>query len=65
MSGRRRNNQLTTDEVSILKGSIRLDYLDFEDALELFIRDGEIRNLREHTIKYYRNELTNFRNMLE
>jgi integrase/recombinase XerD len=38
---------------------------DFETALHLFLRDCKIRNLSEHTLKYYRNELTAFRDILE
>ena len=31
---------------------------------KIFIEDAEFRNLREHTIKYYRNELNAFKNLL-
>ena len=37
----------------------------FEEALHLFLRDGKMRNLSEYTIRYYKNELTNFRKILE
>ncbi|WP_141994983.1 hypothetical protein [Bacillus sp. B4EP4a] len=57
----RRNNDLATEDISKLRGSMRSDFLDFDDALALFLKDGEIRNIREHTIKYYRNELSPFR----
>ncbi|WP_181349463.1 tyrosine-type recombinase/integrase [Thalassobacillus sp. CUG 92003] len=38
---------------------------DFEVCLHAFLRDCKIRNLSEHTIKYYRNELIAFRGQLE
>lgn len=37
----------------------------FEEALHLFLRDGKIRNLSEATLRYYKNELSNFRKILE
>ncbi|MBD7965378.1 tyrosine-type recombinase/integrase [Fictibacillus norfolkensis] len=61
----RRRNELSTKELSQLRGTIRSDKYEFDELLELFIDDGEIRNLRDHTIKYYRNELTTFRRLLE
>lgn len=64
MTRKRRTNELSTEDLAKLRGSIRSDYLDFDDALDLFIKDAEIRNLREHSIKYYRNELTTFRDIL-
>lgn len=64
MNRKRRINELSTEDLTKLRGSLRSDYLDFDDALDIFIKDGEIRNLREHSIKYYRNELTTFRNIL-
>jgi integrase/recombinase XerD len=64
MTRKRRTNDLSTEDLTKLRGSLRSDYLDFDDALALFIRDGETRNLREHSIKYYRSELTTFRNIL-
>ncbi|WP_306572680.1 site-specific integrase [Bacillus sp. AFS031507] len=64
MTRTRRTNALSTEDMAKLRGSLRSDYLDFNDALDLFIKDSEIRNLREHTIKYYRNELTTFRKIL-
>ena len=65
MTKNRRNNQLSTAHISKLRGTMRSDYLDYDEAVRLFLRDGEIRNLREHTLKYYRNELNTFRKMLE
>ncbi|CAH0290065.1 Tyrosine recombinase XerC [Peribacillus simplex] len=65
MARKRRNNDLATEDISKLRGSMRSDFLDFDDALALFLKDGEIRNIREHTIRYYRNELSSFRRILE
>lgn len=39
-------------------------FYTLNEFIELFIEDCELRNLREHTIKYYRNELKAFRNLL-
>ncbi|MFS1516104.1 tyrosine-type recombinase/integrase [Bacillus sp. SCS-151] len=64
MSNGRRSNHLSTSDLERLRGSLRSDFLDFDDAVELFIKDGKIRNLREHTIKYYLNELTTFKKLL-
>jgi len=38
---------------------------DFETSLHMFLRDCKIRNLSEHTLKYYKNELIGFRSLLE
>jgi integrase/recombinase XerD len=38
---------------------------DFDDAVDAFLRDCRIRNLSEHTVKFYRNELNAFRVLLE
>ncbi|KAF0993967.1 Tyrosine recombinase XerD [Geobacillus sp. TFV-3] len=37
----------------------------FEELLEIFIEDCKLRNLREHTIKYYRSELNAFVKLLK
>lgn len=37
----------------------------FEHTFHLFIRDCKIRNLSDHTIQYYKNELTKFMKQLE
>lgn len=64
-SRKRRTNDLSIEEIAKLRGTVRSDFLDFDDAVELFIKDGKIRNIREHTIKYYRNELRSFKQILE
>ncbi|MDC3413979.1 tyrosine-type recombinase/integrase [Terrihalobacillus insolitus] len=37
----------------------------FDHLFHLFVRDCKLRNLSEHTIQYYRNELTKFMKKLE
>jgi integrase/recombinase XerD len=64
LTRKKRTNTLSVGDITKLKGSLRTDYLDFNDALEIFIKDGIVRNLREHTLKFYRNELITFRNNL-
>jgi integrase/recombinase XerD len=59
---KRRSNQLTKQELDKVFDTREL--LTFEEALELFLKDCSIRNLREHTIKYYRNELRTFLKLL-
>ena len=61
----RRSNKLssTTDIREKLKSTQVCD--DFDVSLSDFLRDARIRNLSEHTLKYYRNELTAFRGILE
>ncbi|WP_322114376.1 site-specific integrase [Fictibacillus sp. KU28468] len=41
------------------------DKFEFDELLDIFLDDCDIRNLRDHTIKYYRNELSSFRKLLE
>jgi hypothetical protein len=40
------------------------ELLTFEEAFEIFLKDCSIRNLREHKIKYYFNELRAFLKIL-
>ncbi|MGP4073980.1 tyrosine-type recombinase/integrase [Piscibacillus sp. B03] len=56
----RRRNKLSPD---ILQQPTESD--SFEYLFNLFMRDCRIRNLSEHTSKYYRNELTKFQKRLE
>jgi integrase/recombinase XerD len=60
----RRSNKLITDEP---KGApdVAVECEDFETCLHMFLRDARIRNLSAHTLKYYRNELTALRGILE
>lgn len=38
---------------------------DFDSAIELFLREGKIRNISPHTIAFYRRELGLFKSILE
>jgi integrase/recombinase XerD len=60
---KRRSNQLTKQELNKVMDTKEL--LTFEEALELFLKDCSIRNLRDHTLKYYSNELRAFLNVLK
>nr|WP_238458108.1 tyrosine-type recombinase/integrase [Alkalihalobacterium alkalinitrilicum] len=44
--------------------NVTKEEIDFEEALKLFLEDCEIRNLRAHTTKYYKNELSAFYKIL-
>ncbi|RFB12754.1 recombinase XerD [Bacillus sp. HNG] len=63
-SKRGRRDELSREELMILGDVIEVDY-SYDDLLKLFIDDCELRNLREHTIKYYRGELSAFRNLMQ
>jgi integrase/recombinase XerD len=56
----KRSNELSLEELSILNNPQHTKIVDFKTALSSFIDDCEIRNLRPHTIQYYRNELSLF-----
>ena len=60
----RRSNIISTETSANLTVAIE-EVADFDSALHAFLRDCKIRNLSEHTLKYYRNELTTTRDMLE
>ncbi|ADU95375.1 integrase domain protein SAM domain protein [Geobacillus sp. Y412MC52] len=49
----------------LISDDIREIEYTFEELLEIFIEDCELRNLREHTIKYYRSELNAFVKLLK
>lgn len=51
-----RRNVLSENELRILNVKQEDEYT-FKQAQKLFEEDCELRNLREHTIRYYRNEL--------
>ncbi|MBA4542064.1 tyrosine-type recombinase/integrase [Thermoactinomyces daqus] len=62
---KRRRNALTPDEVAA-PAVVEAELIgDFNAALDAFIRDCRIRNLSEHTIRFYRNELNTLRQILE
>jgi|GEM_PF-4660187 len=53
----RRNNVLTDiDHEKMIRFS-KSYVTSFDEALRIFLNDCELRNLREHTIKYNRSEL--------
>ncbi|MCA0992964.1 tyrosine-type recombinase/integrase [Pseudalkalibacillus hwajinpoensis] len=60
----RRQNALSESELAILHQKKRKYVESFKDALELFEKDCDLRNLRPYTIKYYRNEISAFLNQL-
>ncbi|TWI56082.1 integrase/recombinase XerD [Halalkalibacter nanhaiisediminis] len=52
----RRKNALDKGEIAIMKKEAT-SYVDsFQDAINLFVKDCELRNLRPYTIQYYLNE---------
>jgi integrase/recombinase XerD len=61
----RRTNKLSTADLTVQATAEVHELDDFDTALHTFIRDCKIRNLSEHTLKSYRQELKSFRNMLE
>lgn len=58
----RRKNELNERELKLLdRGNETKEFVEsFKVAIELFIQDCELRNLRPHTIKYYHNEFNAF-----
>ncbi|MDQ0233021.1 tyrosine-type recombinase/integrase [Metabacillus malikii] len=60
----RRSNVLDEGELAILRKKTKSYVETFEDAINLFLKDCEIRNLRPHTIRFYRNEIQTFLNQL-
>ncbi|MBO1579987.1 tyrosine-type recombinase/integrase [Bacillus sp. XF8] len=60
----RRKNVLNDRELSVVHKSKKSYVETFEDALSIFTKDCELRNLRPHTIGFYRKELFAFLNHL-
>ena len=62
MIRRKRNHRhnLTDEQVNNLKGGVT-----FEEATDLLIRDCKLKNLRDDSINFYRNELNRSRIILE
>ncbi|XLP21911.1 tyrosine-type recombinase/integrase [Bacillus toyonensis] len=60
----RRKNVLDDSELAIMRRKTKSYVETFEDAISLFLKDCEIRNLRPHTLKFYRSELNTFLNYL-
>jgi integrase/recombinase XerD len=61
----RRSNVLDEGELAILKRNTKSYVETFEDAINIFLKDCEIRNLRPHTIRFYRSEINTFLNYLK
>lgn len=61
---RRRKNVIINDDL-FEQEQRQVVTEDFDTSLNAFLRDCKVRNLSEHTIKYYRNELLSFRSILE
>lgn len=61
----RRSNKLSSPKGSSKESSAPSICPDFDVCLADFMRDARIRNLSVHTLKYYRNELTALRGILE
>ncbi|TPE67966.1 recombinase XerD [Halalkalibacterium halodurans] len=59
---RRRKNVINTVKV---EEQTVIDVEDFETSVHLFLRDRKIKNLSEHTLKYYRTELLGTMRQLE
>ncbi|KYD23925.1 tyrosine-type recombinase/integrase [Parageobacillus toebii] len=63
-SRRGRRGELSREELLLISDdNTEIEYT-FEELLEIFIEDCELRNLREHTI-YYRSELNAFIKLLK
>lgn len=61
---RRRRNDLAPHEVEIATEPIELETLSYDEAVRLFIADGERRGLRPDTISYYQTKTGLFRRWL-
>ncbi|MGX6444254.1 tyrosine-type recombinase/integrase [Neobacillus sp. K501] len=60
----RRKNVLDESELAIIEKKSKVYVETFKDAIDLFVKDCELRNLRPFTIKYYLNEFQAFLNSL-
>lgn len=60
----RRKNILDERELTVLEKETKSYVETFKDAIELIVKDCELRNLRPHTIQYYMNEFKAFLNSL-
>lgn len=61
----RRKNDLSTDELKQLSGVLPASNFTLAELIEIFLDDCAVRNLREHTVKFYKNELATFIRLLE
>lgn len=60
----RRRNDLSTEELKLIKAHLPGNTFSLTELIEIFLDDCELRNLREHTIRFYRNELRVFRKLI-
>ncbi|QFY71363.1 recombinase XerD [Priestia megaterium] len=60
----RRSNNLDDYELAIIEKKTKSCVETFKEAIDLFVKDCELRNLRPLTIQYYLNELNAFLNSL-
>lgn len=60
----RRDNRLNAREIQSVEKSLKGREVHFDEAMRLFIADGERKALREFTLKYYRRECNDFRRYL-
>ncbi|MEC5272414.1 tyrosine-type recombinase/integrase [Caldifermentibacillus hisashii] len=60
----RRKNELSVDELKVIKADLSTDELTLTELIEAFLDDCKLRNLREHSIRYYRNELGMFKRLI-
>jgi integrase/recombinase XerD len=60
----RRKNVLDESELAIIEKNSKTYVETFKDAIDLFVKDCELRNLRPFTIRYYLNEFQAFLNTL-
>jgi len=60
----RRKNILEKSELAVLEKETKSYIETFKEAIYLFVKDCEIRNLRPQTIQYYMNEFKAFLNSL-
>ena len=56
----RRSNALDEGELAIISKKTKTYVESFEDGINFFLKDCEIRNLRPHTLKFYRSEINTF-----
>lgn len=61
----RRKNNLNERELSIVRKSSKSYVESFNEAIQLFLDDCDLRNLSPFTIKYYQNKIHAFLNHLE
>lgn len=60
----RRKNVLDESELAIVKKETKSYVESFEEAINLFMKDCELRNLRPFTVQYYLNEFKAFLSQL-